>query len=444
MKLFIDFKLKKSYYNSSKIYEWGVVYLKIVILTPEQFDNFSDNHPLHTYYQTSMYGNVMKKNGFSVEYYGFVDDNDRLVGATLLLTKKLLFGHKYAYAPRGYLINYDDRHLITELSRKLKKYLARNNYVFLKIDPPVVANKRDSSGNIIPSPYQNDVIVFLQNNGYNYFGDNKFFGTEKPRWNAILKVTGTASSLYNNFDSNIKNKIRKAQSRGVEVVQGNHNDLEIFYSFVYKKHYRKLNYYKDFARFFGNKFELYFAKLNTQNYLTNIKKIYEEEIANNDEINRKIQDAGMKNKIDNKLTNSKLTSDKLIATYKKELEYASVLFEKNPQGIIIGATGIIVEKYGVELLIEGYNPKYGLYYPNFLLKWHIIEKYSKLGAVYFHLNAITGYFGNNNKFKGLNEMKLGYNAEVTEYIGEFDLVVAPGLYKFYKTSKLGKKKKRMN
>ena len=134
----------------------------------------------------------------------------------------------------------------------------------------------------------------------------------------------------------------------------------------------------------------------------------------------------------------------MLATYKKELEYASSLFEKNPQGIIIGATGVIIEKYGVELLIEGYNPKYGLYYPNFLLKWHIIEKYAKLGAVYFHLNAITGYFGNNNKFKGLNEMKLGYNAEVTEYIGEFDLVISPGLYKFYKTSKLGKKKNRMS
>ena len=418
--------------------------MKIVILTPEQFDNFSDNHPLHTYYQTSMYGNLMKKNGFKVEYYGFVDGSNMLIGATLMLTKKLFFGHKYAYAPRGFLIDYDNKQLITELSRKLKRYLAKSNYVFLKIDPPVVANKRDKDGNIIPSPYQNDIIIFLQNNGYSYFGDNKFFGTEKPRWNAILKVTGSAESLYKNFDSNIKNKIRKAQSRGVEIVQGNHNDMEIFYSFVYKKHYRKLNYYKDFGEFFGDKFELYFAKLNTEKYLTNIKKLYEDETTNNEDINFRIQEAGKNNKVDNKLTNSKLTSDKLLATYKKELEYASSLFEKNPQGIIIGATGVIIEKYGVELLIEGYNTKYGLYYPNFLLKWHIIEKYAKLGAVYFHLNAITGYFGNNNKFKGLNEMKLGYNADVVEYIGEFDLVISPGLYKFYKTSKLGKKKNRMN
>ena len=107
--------------------------MKIVILTPEQFDNFSDNHPLHTYYQTSMYGNLMKKNGFKVEYYGFVDGSNMLIGATLMLTKKLFFGHKYAYAPRGFLIDYDNKQLITELCRKLKRYLAKSNYVFLKI-----------------------------------------------------------------------------------------------------------------------------------------------------------------------------------------------------------------------------------------------------------------------------------------------------------------------
>lgn len=414
--------------------------MKIVLLSEAQFDQFSFDHPLHTMYQSSQYGNLMKKQGYNVNYYGFIDESNNLIGATLIIDQTLFLSYKYAYAPRGFLIDYSNKELLKTITNKLKKFLGRKKIAFLKIDPPVINNKRDKNGNIIPSPYSNDVIPFLESIGYAYFGENKYFGTLKPRWNAILKVVGSSETMFKNFDKSIKNKIRKAQSRGIEIIQGNHNDISLFYSFVAKKHYRNLNFYQNLANCFGNNFELYFAKLNTEKYLKNIKIIYEEEIEINNKLNIEIQ----KQPGNNKITNKKINSDKLIAIYKKELITASQLFEKNPNGIIIGVTSIIIRKYGVELLIEGQNPQYSLFYPTFLTKWHIIEKYSKLGAVYFDLNAITGYFADNNKFKGLNEMKLGYNAEVTEYIGEFDLIINPTIYQLYSTTNLGKKKLKKN
>ena len=78
----------------------------------------------------------------------------------------------------------------------------------------------------------------------------------------------------------------------------------------------------------------------------------------------------------------------------------------------------------------------------FYNKWFVIEKYSKIGAVYFDLNAITGNFTNDNKFKGLNEMKLGYGADVYEYVGEFDLVINKTIYRLHKKLGLGRKKVR--
>lgn len=413
--------------------------MKIVKLDPRQFDNFSMNHPLHTYYQSSSYGNLMTMEGFIPEYYGFINDQNILIGASLILIKKLFLGYKYAYAPRGFLINYEDKNLLAEVTNQLKLFFARNSIIFLKIDPPVINNKRDKNGNILPSPYTNDLIPSLVQLGYTYFGDDKFFGTLKPRWNAILKVTGSSETLFNNFDSSVKNKIRKAQSRGVEIIQGNHADLNIFYTFVAKKHYRKLEYYYKFAESFGNSFELYFAKLNTEKYLTNIKTIYEQELQKNEELNEEIRNAGINGRINNKLTNSKIESDRVLAIYKKELETASSFFSDHPQGIIIGACAIIVGKYGVSLLIDGQDQNYKLFYPLFLIKWAIIEKYAKLGAVFFDLNAITGFFADNNKFKGLNEMKLGFGAEVTEYIGEFDLVIRKSIYNIHTKTKLGRK-----
>ncbi len=411
--------------------------MKIVLLTPSQFDSFSNVHPLHSYYQTSMYGNLMERCGYKVNYYGFVDDNNNLIGASLILEQKLFLSYNFAYAPRGPLIDYDDKNLITDVTEKLRKFLSKNNCVFLKIDPPVVNNKRDKDGNIVPSNYTNDLVSFLPRIGYVYFGDNKDFGTLKPRWNAILKVVGSSETLFENLSDSTRNKIRKAQSRGVEILQGNANDMEVFYKFVAKKHHRKLNYYKDFADCFGNNLELYFAKLDPQIYLKNIKFLYEEELAKNERLNMEIQKISSSRS--NKIINSKMTSDKLISVYKKELLNASKLLEKNPKGVLIGATAVIIGKHEVSLLIEGLKQDYSLFYPTFLLKWFIIEKYSKLGAVYFDLNAITGYFGDDSKFKGLNEMKLGFNADVVEYIGEFDLVVNKGIYKLYKKFKFGSK-----
>lgn len=417
--------------------------MKIVLLTPEQFDEFSDNHPLHSYFQSSRYANLMQSLNYDIKYYGFINDEKRLVGATLILEKKLIFGFKYAYAPRGFLIDYDNKDMINEVTEKFRLYLGKHKFVFLKIDPPVINNKRDKDGNIVPSPYTNDLIEHLQKIGYSYFGENKFFGTLKPRWNAILKVSGSSKTLFHNLDRSVKNKIRKANSRGVEVIKGTEKDIGVFYNFVAKKHYRNLDYYKKFQECFKDTFEIYFAKLNTEKYLRNIKSIYENEISNNEKINLEIQQAGLENNISNKLTNQKITSDRLLTIYKKELVTASQIYEKNPQGMIIGATSIIKEKNNsVALLIEGLDQSYNLLYPTFLLKWYIIEKYAKEGAIFFDLNAITGYFNDNNKFKGLNEMKLGFNADVVEYIGEFDLVINKTFYTLYRKTKMFHKKIR--
>ena len=134
-----------------------------------------------------------------------------------------------------------------------------------------------------------------------------------------------------------------------------------------------------------------------------------------------------------------MDSDSKLSKLKNELENASAFFSEHPNGILIASCAVIVGRYGVTLLIEGQDQNYKLFYPLFLTKWAIIEKYAKLGAVFFDLNAITGYFSDNSKFQGLNEMKLGFGAEVTEYIGEFDLVIRRPVYNLHKKMNLGKK-----
>ena len=70
-----------------------------------------------------------------------------------------------------------------------------------------------------------------------------------------------------------------------------------------------------------------------------------------------------------------------------------------------------------------------------VLKWKIIEEYSKKGFTKFHFNGITGDFTKRNKYTGLLTFKKGFNAVVTEYIGEYTFVfnhIKYGIYKMVK------------
>ena len=62
----------------------------------------------------------------------------------------------------------------------------------------------------------------------------------------------------------------------------------------------------------------------------------------------------------------------------------------------------------------------------------MIKDYTEQGFKYINLNAIVGDFENKNQYSGLNESKLGFNATVTEYIGEFDIVLNNFAYNLYK------------
>ena len=116
------------------------------------------------------------------------------------------------------------------------------------MDPLVINNKRDKEGNVLPNASSSDLIPYLTSIGYKYYGENKYFGTLKPRWNAILKVTGSSVTLFKNFDDKTRNKIRKAQSRGVEIFEGDREkNIKLFYSFIARKQPHNLTYYKNFV-----------------------------------------------------------------------------------------------------------------------------------------------------------------------------------------------------
>ena len=87
--------------------------MTIVELVKKQFDEFAMNHPYRSFYQTSQYGTLMSKHGYTPLYVGF-DEGRELKAAALILVKTRV-GVKLGYSPRGFLIDFNDYQLMTLL-----------------------------------------------------------------------------------------------------------------------------------------------------------------------------------------------------------------------------------------------------------------------------------------------------------------------------------------
>ena len=116
-----------------------------------------------------------------------------------------------------------------------------------------------------------------------------------------------------------------------------------------------------------------------------------------------------------------MNSDKALLSYKNDIAIANKYILKNEKIYIAGA---LVVKYGnkITILISGYNKKFKNYAPNYFLYYNILMYY-KNEYEYACLNGISGNFSKDNKYYGLNKFKMGFNPDIYEYIGEFDLIV---------------------
>lgn len=410
--------------------------MKIVKLNALQFDKFAANHRYRNYYQTSMYANVMTKFGYRTQFVGIVNEYNKLIGATLLIYKEVFMKNKIAYAPRGILCNYENKEQLEEIISKLKKILSKQGFMLLRIDPYVPLTIRDTSGNILNyNENGNEIIDNLKNVGFNYKGKTLYFETEKPRWEALIMLQKDPRELFGKLEKRTRNKIRKAINNGLAVEKDPNKDINKLFKYVGKKDNKPLSYYKQLINSYGNDIDIYYAKIKTETYVINSRRNYEKEQEYNAILAEHVQDLSLDPKERNDYITKKMESDKLITAYKNNLLKSTELLKQNPNGIIIAGAMIIKYDNAAYVVTDGIDESYSHLNASSLLKWQIINDYNEQGFKYVNLNAIVGDFENknakNNPYIGLNESKLGYNAIVTEYLGEFDIVLNSFAYNLY-------------
>ena len=398
--------------------------MKIVTLTEEEFDKYASKHKYRNYYQSSSYANTIKNFGFNIHYLGITDDSDSLIGASLIIFKEIFMGNKIAYAPRGILFDYNDSSKLEELVEKLKQILGKQGFVLLRIDPIIPSTIRDSKGNIINiNTEANIIITNLKRCSFIRRENNLSLEGEKPSFEAITLFNKPILDIFNNFDKRTRHKIKKATNTGIEIFIDEDKNINKLYEFIKNKHDKPIEFYENLIKNFNSNIDIYYSVLNTEKFVISSKKLYEREMDINDELARKIQDSVSKGTDKRTIINKKMESDKLINTYKNDLVLATKLLKEYPKGLIVGGAIVITYDNAAYLVIEGFDTKYKALNPNYLLKWKMINDYHNKSYKYLNLNAVVGVFEENNKYAGLNEMKLGFGSVITEYIGEFDIIL---------------------
>ncbi len=408
--------------------------MKLVTLNQQQFNKYASTHRYRNYCQTSSYGLSMLKLGYNVHYFGIVDGTNSLIGATMIVYKEVFMNNKIAYAPRGILFDYTDSKKVKELAECLKNLLGKQGFMLLRMDPYIPISIHSNDGNLINMNNQESIILEnLATAKFEYKGKNLFFENEKPRWEALVLLNKNEDTLFENFDKRTRNKIRKASNFGIEVYDDTTKDIKDLYEFIKKKDKKPIKFYEALVKNFGDNIDVYYAKINTESFIINSRKMYENEVLNNEQLAERIQQYAPNDKERQNTLNKKMESDKLVSSYKNNMLLATELLKKHPEGILIGGALVIKYDNAAYIVTDGYNEKFSSLNASYLIKWQMISDYNRQGLKYLNMNAVVGEFEKKNEYSGLNEMKLGFNTIITEYIGEFDLVLNNFAYNLFKS-----------
>lgn len=416
--------------------------MKLVELSELEFKKFADKHEQITFHQTLNWGNLKKTNGWIPHYIG-LEKSKKIVAGALILEKKTPLKKNMFYSPRGFLIDYKDKELLKEFTKQIKEYLKKKNGIFCKIDPYVVHKERDLDGKIVEDGIDNsDAIKNLKDLGYIHFGYNLMQDTLQPRWMFTLTFNKkTEEEIMMNMDSKTRQLLRKNARIPIKCREIEYEEIPVFKDIMQHTGDRRdfidrpLSYYQDMWNSLHDDgiFKILFVELHTKEYI----KVLKEEI---EKVKKEMKERAYKkeNNIlkmnEKKFTSHQKQDEETIKREEKKLKEIKTLQKQYGDVITMGGISFLI--YGDEVLslnggtykeFMNFNSAYTLHYE--MVKYALNNGYKR-----YNFYGITGDFNESNPLYGLYLFKRGFGGEVTELIGEFDLVLNKPYYLLYKTA----------
>ncbi|MBR4618995.1 MAG: peptidoglycan bridge formation glycyltransferase FemA/FemB family protein [Bacilli bacterium] len=388
--------------------------MEFCILKEDEFRNFLNTSEQKTFLQTPEIGKLREKSGWTVHYLGVKKDK-KTIAAAMFVSITRHFGYKEFYSPRGLLVDYHNKELLSFFTENIKKYVKKNKGYEFRIDPYVINIERDTNGDIVENGIDNtDIRKNLSLLGYKQI---KKENMEQVGWMYVLDIDKkTEDEVLKNMKPNTRNTIRKTLKNGIEIIELSKEDLPLFHKIMIETgerkgfSIRKLKYFEDMYDLFHPRGEIKY--LLTKLDLTKHIKMLEED--------KKIQQQEREKLSDAKYNDGKRKAiDTAISGIEKRINHAQELKEKHGNVINLSSSMFIMTEPEIVYLSSGNYEEFMSYNSQYLIQWEMIKYGINHGFKRYNFYGITGNFDKNDKDYGIYEFKTGFNGFVEELVGEF-------------------------
>lgn len=387
----------------------------ITNLDEKEYEAFLKTNPQKHFLQ-SFYWGKHQKNIFNKDYVLVgVKKDDKLISGAMLLKTKLYFNYSYFYAPKGLIVDYHDDEVLYFFIKNLKDFLKKEKAIFLTIDPDIIIRKNNEK---IKENFK--IIEKLKELNFKHTGFVQNFENRQPRFTFEIDLE---KDYEKNFSRNVKRAIKKGEKTSITEI-GDKNDLNKFIKLMEitenKKEFiaQDLNYYKSVYELFNeeNIFRLYLGYINP----IEIKKDLDNKLK---ELENELKSLIIKAK-DSTINEKK---NQIKGLKKELLEYENI----NESKIYLNA--YLIMYYGDKgwFLYGGNNTKFLSTNSTYKTYLDILRDAKNLNIKTMDQFGTTGPDSDDENLKGIHNFKKGFGGDYLEFIGEFNLIIEPFLYKLF-------------
>ena len=407
--------------------------LKLKNIEKEQYDNFVKNHKTKSHFLQSLsWGEFAKaKKNLTPYYLGLVNEKEGIVGATLLLEKKLPMNYTYFYAPRGYVIDFKKIELVRDMTKKIVEFVKSKKAIFIKIDPDIIIKEYNYLNEEVELKNNHEEIFkTLKELGYKHQGFTKNFETMQPRYSFRIDLKQDLEEIENHFSKTTKQRIAKSIKLDTEVVIGTKKDLKEFYHLMTLTENRKdfISYSEDYYEtlyeiFNGNensKATLFLGKVHFTKTIKALEKTLKEV---NDQISILPID-NLSKSAKNKLNELSKQKENLLKEIDKYNDY------KKEYGNEITLSAHMIISYGNKawVLYAGNHNILSETYVNYNTYFEHLKYCKDQGIKIYDQFGTIGDLSKDNPRLGLHEFKKKFGGDYVEFMGEWDYITNHFMY----------------
>ena len=398
--------------------------MEFVELSEKEYRKYWETHPLKFFLSSPEIGKLRKKNGWNVVYLG-LKENNNLVAATLLVSQKRHFNRLEFYAPRGFLLDFNDENILSIFTKNIRDYIKKQKGYVLRIDPYVLYQQRNLDGEIVEDGWNNKQSVQnLEKLGYKKV---QIKDMEQVGWMFSLNLEGkTEKDILKEMKPNTRNTIRKASKIGTTIRELDYDELDKFQSIMEetgeRKNFsiRKLDYYQDMYKLFHDKGEIKYVitELNLKQYIERLNNEQQEKKKELEKLNDAKYNDGKRKAINNEIASIE----------KRKKEAIEIRKHKNKDIITLSGSMFIMIQPEIIYLSSGNYSEYMQFNSQYLIQWDMIKYGLENNFKKHNFYGIPANINLHPKDYGIYEFKRGFNGEVEELIGEYELPISIHYY----------------